>query len=329
MLLYEHPLSSYAQKVKIALREKGLDFTVEPPHALGSGKADGRFAAASPRNEVPALIDGDACIFDSTIILEYLEDKCPTPPLLPTEPAERADARMIEELCDTHYEAVNWGLREIRWFKRAKGEQAEKMKGTAARQTAELQGWLDREAGRAPVVQWRRARLGRSQRGALRQSLVPLRHRHAARIAARQVAPFASASGRRWPRRSASSRRPPSAWATPRPASPRARIRREYRDHRLEWMMKSGGIQIVLDGLARNNIRFAFGRWVDEEMPMRRSEERILTTHVGSLPRNPVLADLLIRDEAGEAVDQARAGPAERERGAACGRAAGGVPAST
>jgi len=38
---------------------------------------------------------------------------------------------------------------------------------------------------------------------------------------------------------------------------------------------------------------------------MHRSEERILTTHVGSLPRNPVLADLLIRDEAGEAVDHA------------------------
>jgi hypothetical protein len=35
-------------------------------------------------------------------------------------------------------------------------------------------------------------------------------------------------------------------------------IRREYRDHRLEWMMKSGGIQIVLDGLARNDIRFTW-----------------------------------------------------------------------
>ena len=35
-------------------------------------------------------------------------------------------------------------------------------------------------------------------------------------------------------------------------------IKREYRDHRLEWMMKSGGVQIVLDGLARNNIRFTW-----------------------------------------------------------------------
>lgn len=59
---------------------------------------------------------------------------------------------------------------------------------------------------------------------------------------------------------------------------------------------------------------------------MRRSDERILTTHVGSLPRDPALSDLLIRDEAGEAVDRgelARLG--ERavrhvvERQAACG----------
>src|SRR5690348_5183009 len=38
---------------------------------------------------------------------------------------------------------------------------------------------------------------------------------------------------------------------------------------------------------------------------MRRSDERILTTHVGSLPRDPVLSDLLIRDELGETVDRA------------------------
>src|SRR5262249_35137015 len=139
MLLYEHPLSSYAQKVKIALREKGLAFEAETPPALGSGTADGEFAAASPRNEVPALIDGDTRIFDSTIILEYLEDKFPLPPLLPRDAAARARARMIEEVCDTLYEAINWGLSEIRWFKRAEGEQAEKMKETAARQTAELQ----------------------------------------------------------------------------------------------------------------------------------------------------------------------------------------------
>jgi len=36
----------------------------------------------------------------------------------------------------------------------------------------------------------------------------------------------------------------------------RGRFRREYRDHRLEWMIRSGGLDIVMDGLERDNIRF-------------------------------------------------------------------------
>jgi hypothetical protein len=34
-------------------------------------------------------------------------------------------------------------------------------------------------------------------------------------------------------------------------------FKREYRDHRLEWMMKSGGVEVVLQGLERGNIRFS------------------------------------------------------------------------
>jgi glutathione S-transferase len=257
MLLYEHPLSSYAQKVKIALREKGLAFTVETPPALGSGKADGQFAATSPRNEVPALIDGDAHIFDSTIILEYLEDKFPSPPLLPRDPAQRANARMIEEICDTLYEAINWGLSEIRWFKRAEGDRADKMKETAARQTAELQAWLSDRLG---ASQW----FNGESFGWADLSVAPYLNRSfhygygtpadsplarwRERIRAR---PSVAATFREF---EAAAER--MGDATARLAS--GAIRREYRDHRLEWMMKSGGLQVVLDGLAKNNIRFTW-----------------------------------------------------------------------
>ncbi len=58
---------------------------------------------------------------------------------------------------------------------------------------------------------------------------------------------------------------------------------------------------------------------------MRRSDERILTTHVGSLPRNAVLSDLLIRDEAGEAVDRAELARQSRERRAPRRRAPGSL----
>ena len=249
MLLYEHPLSSYAQKVKIALREKGIAFDLETPQAIGSGGSAGLFAAASPRREVPALIDGDAQIFDSTIILEYLEDKYPSPPLLPRDPAARASARMIEEICDTLYEAINWGLSEIRWFKRAEGEQAEKMLATAARQTAELQAWLAERLGSKPWFNGDRF-------GWADLSVAPYVNRSFTYgMGAAPGSPLAL-----WHARL---RERPSVVATFQESDAAKRVamgamRREYRDHRLEWMMKSGGVQVVLDGLARNDIRFTW-----------------------------------------------------------------------
>ncbi len=257
MLLYEHPLSSYAQKVKIALREKGLDFDVETPAALGSGNAGGAFAAASPRNEVPTLIDGEARIFDSTIILEYLEDKYPSPPLLPRDPLARANARMIEDVCDTLYEAVNWGLSEIRWFKRAEGEQAEKMKAIAARQTAELQAWLTERLGKSP---W----FNGDAFGWADLSVAPYLNRSFFYgLGTPAGSPLAQWRDRLClkPSVAATFKEFEAAAAGMANAANRlasGAIRREYRDHRLEWMMKSGGLQVVLDGLARNNIRFTW-----------------------------------------------------------------------
>ena len=83
-------------------------------------------------------------IFDSTIILEYLEDRWPTPALLPGAPAERARVRMLEEAMDTHFEAINWGLSEIRWFRRAEGELERTLLARAASQTRRWFGWLRR-----------------------------------------------------------------------------------------------------------------------------------------------------------------------------------------
>jgi glutathione S-transferase/RNA polymerase-associated protein len=133
LVIYEHPLSPYAQKVKIALDEKGVPYEAKMPNAIGSGQPDLEFLKANPRGEVPALIDGDVSIFDSTIILEYIEDKWPAPPMLPKSPAARATARTIEEVMDTLFEPINWGMGEIRWFRRAEGE--------PSRRAAPMPGW--------------------------------------------------------------------------------------------------------------------------------------------------------------------------------------------
>jgi len=116
------------QKVKIALREKRVPFATEIPHELGSGRAGGTFKAANPRIEVPVLIDDSVQIFESTVTLEYIEERCPDPPLLPRDPAARAFARITEDVCDTHYEAVNWGFGEILWYKCASGALTESMR---------------------------------------------------------------------------------------------------------------------------------------------------------------------------------------------------------
>ena len=69
---------------------------------------------------------------------------------MPCDPAARAFARITEDVCDTHYEAVNWGFGEILWFKRAIGELAAKMNAEAARQTVVLQAWLTERLGASP-----------------------------------------------------------------------------------------------------------------------------------------------------------------------------------
>src|SRR5215472_9694413 len=143
VLLYEHPLSPYAQKVKIALREKGVAFEPRIPDLFTGG--DAAFRAANPRLEVPALVDGDTAVFDSTIILEYLEDRWPDPPLLPTGAAMRARVRMLEELCDTYYDAINWAVFEVRIFQRATGALADQLMARAAEQVGGVNGYLDRQ----------------------------------------------------------------------------------------------------------------------------------------------------------------------------------------
>ena len=94
LFLFDHPVSAYAQKVRIALREKGVPFEFKTPENMGTGTDNPDLLAANPRHEVPALVDGDFKIFDSTVILGYLEDKYPEHPLLPKDPEAKARARM-------------------------------------------------------------------------------------------------------------------------------------------------------------------------------------------------------------------------------------------
>ena len=257
MRLYEHPLSSYAQKIKIALREKGVPFTVERPEDFGSGRADGPGAAAQPRAEVPVLVDGAATLFESTVILEYIEERWPDPPLLPRDPAARAFARITEEVCDTQYEAVNWGFGEVLWFSRATGPLAEHLRAQAAAQTRVLQGWL---ADRLGAEAW----FGGARFGWADAAAAPMVNRSVHYgLGPEPGSPLALWHARVSARASVAVTFAEFDHAAVRMAEAADHYttggrRREYRDHRLDWMIRSGGIEVVLAGLRDGNIRFSW-----------------------------------------------------------------------
>jgi glutathione S-transferase len=103
MKLYAGPLSLFSRKIEIALREKGLIFEVEyVPFTQDEGYRPKHpvVAEVNPKGQVPVFADGDVRLFDSTVILEYLEDAYPAPPLYPKTPAARARCRQLELYAD-------------------------------------------------------------------------------------------------------------------------------------------------------------------------------------------------------------------------------------
>lgn len=103
MKLYSGPLSLYARKVEIALREKLVPFEREfVPFNQSQGYSPKHPAvlAANPKRQVPVLICGTLELYDSTVILEFLEDAYPSPPLYPADPGERAQCRLLDLFAD-------------------------------------------------------------------------------------------------------------------------------------------------------------------------------------------------------------------------------------
>jgi len=101
-------VSPYVRKVLACLELKGLDYEVDP---ITPFFGDEEFGRLSPLRRIPVLIDGDFVLTDSTVICEYLEEICPEPRLLPSDPKERARARWLEEFADTRLgDVFIWGL---------------------------------------------------------------------------------------------------------------------------------------------------------------------------------------------------------------------------
>jgi len=92
MALYSDPNSHYSHRVRIVLQEKGLsteiiDMTQENMHS--------DLLEINPNAEIPVLIDRDICLYDSLVLMEYLEERFPHPPLMPVYPVIKARSRLF------------------------------------------------------------------------------------------------------------------------------------------------------------------------------------------------------------------------------------------
>ena len=98
--LYHAGLTACSKKVRLCLREKGLDYV---GHYMELGKFDQHdpdYLKLNPNGLVPTLVHDGAAIIESAVINEYLDDVFPDVPLRPADPVERARARLWGKLAD-------------------------------------------------------------------------------------------------------------------------------------------------------------------------------------------------------------------------------------
>ena len=91
MTLFSDPRDHYSHRVRMVLAEKGV--TVDIVDVVG-GKIPEDLAEVNPYNTLPTLADRDLVLYESNVIMEYLDERFPHPPLLPVYPVQRALSRL-------------------------------------------------------------------------------------------------------------------------------------------------------------------------------------------------------------------------------------------
>ena len=92
MSLYSDVDDVYSHQVRIVLAEKGVNVDIIPAK---HGALPDELAAVNPYGTVPTLIDRELVLYEARIIMEYLDERFPHPPLLPVYPVARAETRKM------------------------------------------------------------------------------------------------------------------------------------------------------------------------------------------------------------------------------------------
>jgi glutathione S-transferase len=121
--------SPYVRKVRITMAEKKLDYQYVTENVWADGT---RINESNPLGKVPCLVmEGVEALFDSRVIVEYLENLSPVGKLIPSNARERAEVKTWEALADGVLDAAMLARLEATWDGRAKEQRS--------------QAWIDRQ----------------------------------------------------------------------------------------------------------------------------------------------------------------------------------------
>lgn len=100
MNLFSEPACPYCHRTRIVLAEKDITFeTIDVD--LNNLPED--LSELNPYNTVPTLVDRDLVLYDSRVIIEYLDERFPHPPLMPVDPVSRAKTRLALHRVETDW----------------------------------------------------------------------------------------------------------------------------------------------------------------------------------------------------------------------------------
>ncbi len=104
MQLYNFFRSGTSHRLRIALNLKGVDYEYIPVNLRTEEHLGTAFKALNPQGLVPALLVEGRVLTQTPAIIEWLEERYPTPPLLPVDPESRARVRAMAAIvgCDIH-----------------------------------------------------------------------------------------------------------------------------------------------------------------------------------------------------------------------------------
>ncbi len=92
MIFYSDGNDHYSQRVRLVLAEKGVAVEIVD---VERGNMPEDLADLNPYNSLPTLVDRDLALYESMVIMEYLDERFPHPPLLPVYPVARAQSRLF------------------------------------------------------------------------------------------------------------------------------------------------------------------------------------------------------------------------------------------